>query len=115
MCDKKIFRSLLHGSATGLVVGCFALSVSALAQSASHVFDLPQESLAKALLDYSAVSGQQIVFSEVDVAGKIAPALKGRHSESEALSTLLAGTDLVAEKSSSNGVMIRSKKTVAPR
>ncbi|HEY0233954.1 MAG TPA: STN domain-containing protein, partial [Afipia sp.] len=113
MFENQMRRALMRGSALALVAGYFALSGPAFAQSSTYAFDVPAEPLSKALHDYSAISGQQIIFSDDDVAGKTAPALRGEYSSNEALNMLLAGTGLVADRSASGGVMVRSKNARA--
>jgi outer membrane receptor protein involved in Fe transport len=89
----------------------------AQAQAQSFAFDLPHQPLAISLRDYARVSGQQIIFTDDLVAGKIAPPLYGFYSVKDALSQLLAGTGLVVEWSESGAAMIREERhaMVVPR
>lgn len=108
-------RALLRGSALVAAAWLSGAADQALGQpAATYSFDMPAEPLSKALHDYAQISGRQIIFTQADVAAKTAPALKGRYSPDEALSRLLAGSDLVADRSPTGGVLVRPKNGRAP-
>ena len=79
------------------------------AQVPEYNFDIPSESLSAALREFARVSGQQIIFTDDLVSGKSAPALHGSYSADDALSYLLAGTNLVVERAPSGAIMVRRK------
>src|SRR6201999_3771655 len=100
MLRNILRRKLMLGSAFVVLEISNAIGGTASAQSSAFSFDLPSEPLARALHDYAQISGEQVVFSQGLVAGKTAPALRGQFSSEEALNRLLAGSDLVIERSS---------------
>jgi outer membrane receptor protein involved in Fe transport len=79
----------------------------ALAQAQLYTFNIARETLSTALRDYARVCGQQIIFTDELVSGRMAPSLRGAYTADEALSRLLADTGLVVEHSASGAVMIR--------
>jgi outer membrane receptor protein involved in Fe transport len=95
-------------STAGLCVG--AANGGAQAQDQTFVFDMPQQSLSASLRDYARVSGQQIIFTDDLVAGYTGKPLHGAYSPAAALSQLLAGTGLIAERSSLGALMIRREQ-----
>jgi outer membrane receptor protein involved in Fe transport len=95
------------------MVGLSVLSGSAQAQTPAYTFDIPAEPLGAALHDFARVSGQQIIFTDSLVAGKTVAPLHGKYTPDEALQRLLAGTGLVIDRSSPNGIMIQPKKEQA--
>lgn len=95
------------------LVGHFLLSSPCFAQDVVYAFDIPSEPLSKALHDYAAVSRRQIIFLDADVAGKIAPPLKGDYPPDQALNILLAGAGLIVDRSSSAGIMVRARQKTA--
>ncbi|PZU44055.1 MAG: hypothetical protein DI568_16380 [Sphingomonas sp.] len=100
-------RGLLCSSAiaVGLALGVMGPgSVSAQERTASY--DIQGQSLATALREYGRLSGVQIIFSEDLVRGLRAPALRGVYSATDALDRLLAGSGLVARRTSTGAVMI---------
>ena len=78
-----------------------AALISSQAQAQTYAFDIPAEPLSTSLNDYARVSGQQIIFTNDLVAGYTSHPLHGTYDPGEALSQLLAGTGLVAERSAS--------------
>src|SRR5262249_18013165 len=78
-----------------------------------YAFDIPAESLNKALKDFSATSSRQIVFSDAVVGDRRAPALQGSYTADQALGMLLAGSDLRADLSRSGVLMVKPKNAEA--
>ena len=113
MSRKNARRALLWTtvSAAGLILGLSAGMTPAQAQS--YTFDVPAQSLSASLRDYARVSGQQIIFTNDLVAGYSSRPVHGSYSPSEALSQLLAGTGLVAERSPSGALMVRRERHAA--
>ncbi len=98
---------------TALATVLMTLSPAAWSQTPAYSFDIPAEPLATALHDFARISGQQIIFSSDQVAGKSVAALRGEYSSEDALSRLLAGTDLVVDRAASGGIMVRPKNAEA--
>jgi iron complex outermembrane receptor protein len=89
-------RSLCGATA---LVGALTLAAGAAdAQARAFTFDIPAESLSKALRDYGRMTHQQLVFSEALTSGKTAPAVAGSLGAAEALDRILAGSGLAAER-----------------
>jgi outer membrane receptor protein involved in Fe transport len=82
-------------------------AAAAAAESQTYTFDIPRESLAQALREYVHTSGRQIGFTDDLVAGREAPALRGSYSADEALTRLLAGSNLVVERASAGELVIQ--------
>src|SRR5262245_5644243 len=68
------------------------------AQGRSFHFAIANQSLSQALRNFGHISGQEVIFTEDMVAG-LAASLEGDYTAQAALDRLLAGTDLVAERS----------------
>ncbi len=112
MPGKNRRRVRMRGSALALALAlawhCMVSGPSFAQASSSDAFDIPAEPLSKALHDYAAASGRQIIFLDADVAGRTAPALKGEYPADRALDLLLAGTGLIVDRSSGAGIMVRA-------
>jgi len=97
-------KSLLNSSA---LAGALALSLmagGALAQD--RIYNIPAESLSKALRDYGQASSRQLIFTEDLVQGRTSPPLRGAMSPQAALARLLEGTGLEAETNPTGAIMI---------
>lgn len=93
----------------------FVCSVSApvaIAQEKGKMvsFDIPAGEAVKALRQFSAQSGQQLLYSNDDLAGVKTNEVKGRLSVQEALDQLLAKTPLAASRDNSNGAVAVGRK-----
>jgi iron complex outermembrane receptor protein len=87
---------------------CIALMAGqAWAQAAAYKFDIPAESLSKALRDYGRATRQQLVFTESMTDLKSAPSVKGDMSAEAALERILAGSGLVSERTPAGAIIIR--------
>src|ERR1700722_11491852 len=112
--SKMISRTALLRNSALIGSLCAALwTGAALGQAQTYTFDIPKEPLSQALREYARVSGQQIIFTDDLVAGKTASPLHGSYAPDEALSRLLAGTSLVAERSTNGALMVKPKKEQA--
>jgi len=88
----------------------FSLPVSA---DTDYPFDTASQPLTQALKNYAQTTHQQIIFTEDLVDGKTAPPLKGQYTAQDALSKLLMGTGLTAEKSPSGALMIKKQASAS--
>lgn len=94
--------------APALLSVCIATSLQLLASTpaqaqtqaatAGTTFEIPAQPLLEALRLYVRQSGQQVLFSSEDGAGRISTAVVGRFDNDQALRRLLAGTGLVARR-----------------
>lgn len=86
----------------------FALTAAgAEMTAAARTFDIAEQSLSQALLDFSKQSGALIVAPHDLVGKKRAPAVRGTMSVREALEKLLMGTDLTASEAPDGSITIR--------
>jgi iron complex outermembrane recepter protein len=98
------------------VAAILASTVGALgtAAAAAHGpvfhFDITPEPLSQALRTYAQICGQDVIFTESVVAGAGTTSLEGDFTADDALSRLLAGTQLVVERSPSGALMIRRRQ-----
>ncbi|HYG25915.1 MAG TPA: TonB-dependent receptor [Caulobacteraceae bacterium] len=93
------------------IVGVAALTTPAAAAAQAVNFDMPAQPLTQALKTYGAAADQQLIYSERLVRGRQAPALKGEFAPDQALTLLLAGSGLTAERTPGGVVTIRSADT----
>jgi iron complex outermembrane recepter protein len=97
---------------TRLLLRTAALSILGLplwlsAAQADQNFDLPAQPLSRSLQAVAKLAGTQLIYSEHLVAGKRAPELHGVLDLDEALRQLLAGTNLLAERTPGGSIQIR--------
>ena len=83
---------------------------AAVAHGQLFHFDINPEPLSQALRTYAQVCGQDVIFTETVVAGARATSLVGDFTADDALSHLLAGTQLIVERSPSGALMIRRRQ-----
>ena len=89
--------------------GAFGASAAAARGQLFH-FDITPEPLSQALRTYAQICGQDVIFTESVVAGAGSTSLVGDFTADDALSRLLAGTQLVVERSPSGALMIRRRQ-----
>ncbi len=68
-------------------------------------FDIPGGPALKALKEFSAQSGQHLLYANADLDGVSTNEVKGRLTVGDALNRLLAGTPLTASRASNNGAV----------
>jgi TonB-dependent receptor len=88
---------------------CLALCGSPALAQQKFSFDFPEQPLSAALKEYARVSGQQIIFTEDLVWGYVSKPLHGVFNAPDALTQLLADTDLFVEQTARGAVMIRRR------
>lgn len=91
---------------------CFAVFGFA-AEAAKKNFNVPADDAARALKQFAAQSGEQLLFSPSDVAGVKTLAIKGELTPRAALEQMLEGTALVAAQDKSTGALAVRKETAA--
>jgi hypothetical protein len=74
------------------------LAIGTATAQESLSFDIPSQPLAKALYAFSAATGIEVMVDARQAAGRRAPEVKGSLLPREALSALLAGSNLVAQE-----------------
>jgi len=109
MSKGNLRRNLVRTTALAGSLCFTLLAGEALARPQTYNFDMPAQSLSASLREYARVSGQQIIFTDDLVAGHRAPALRGDYSADAALNSLLAGSDLIVERTPSGAIMVRKK------
>jgi len=102
----KGIRTILLG-ATALAGASWLPVGSAVAQERQEfTFDLPAQPLGSALRLYARAAHEQVIFADLDVRGRTAPAIVGAYSADDALHMLLAGTGLEAQRMASGVLQI---------
>ncbi|WP_347988632.1 TonB-dependent receptor [Methylomonas sp. AM2-LC] len=95
-----------------LAAGLLTPMMTLAAEQAIIPFDIPAQSLAGALIRFSAATGLQVLY-EGDIASQIkSPELKGRYTSEDALQKLLQGSGLNYRYSNSKTITL--EKAVAP-
>ncbi|MBB5705213.1 TonB-dependent receptor domain-containing protein [Sphingopyxis panaciterrulae] len=94
---------LLSGLATVAIVAS-ALPAPAYAQQAVN-FDIPAQDLGSALRAFAQASGVQVIFDGDALRGKRSPALRGSYSADAALTALLRGSGMSAQRNA-EGVFV---------
>jgi iron complex outermembrane receptor protein len=89
--------------------GAFGASAAAAHGQLFH-FDITPEPLSQALRTYAQICGKDVIFTESVVAGAGSTSLVGDFTADDALSRLLAGTQLIVERSPSGALMIRRRQ-----
>lgn len=106
---KRSLRSTV--SAAGICLGVMTTAGTALAQEQSQSstiqFNIPSQSLGDSLRQYAKISGQQIIFTNDLMPEEMGRPLRGSYSPEQALSKLLSGTGLIADRSVPGTIMIR--------
>lgn len=90
--------------AAGLALLMSSLFSAPTQNPARQTFDLPADTAEKSLMRLSVQSGQDVLFATHVVAGVITRPVHGEYTTMEAVSTLLAGTELVATLDPQSGV-----------
>lgn len=90
-------RAILVAS---LLCVAFTIPGTLYAQSSANAveFEIEAQSLAQALRDFARQAGAQVLYDPDDVAGRKSTELLGNFEPAEALTLLLAGTDLIVEQ-----------------
>ncbi len=83
---------------------------AAVAHGRMFHFNITPEPLSQALRTYAQVCGQDVIFTQSVVAGAGTTSLVGDFTAAAALHHLLAGTQLVVERSPSGALMIRRRQ-----
>jgi iron complex outermembrane recepter protein len=103
----------LQGLSVGSAVFALVTAHTSCAQEApNREYDIPPQELKYSLRDLARASGLQLIAPSGDLAGKLAPALRGRYSTQKAVDRLLRGTGLAAEISD-GAILIRGRSEPA--
>lgn len=97
---SKTKRALI-GAAS--IIAVAAASGAAAAQDAPTDFNIEEQALSKALLDFSEQSGMPVAAPIALVDGKVAPAVSGEMAPEQALAELLSGSGLEYQATPSGG------------
>jgi TonB-dependent receptor len=98
------WRAITRGLTVVLLVAVAPL-IAAVGGASKITFDIPAATAAQALKKFSSQSGQQLLYSNTDIAGITTNEVKGEFTSDDALTRLLAGTSLVATRDSANGAV----------
>ena len=109
---KRVFEASALGAAgwvfTPLSV---ALAVEAQTLQTPYEFNLPAESLPRALNDFSRLTGLSVVYTDEAPYGLQAPAIKGRMSAEQALQKILAGSGFKARRTTATTFVLEPEST----
>jgi outer membrane receptor protein involved in Fe transport len=108
-----ILRRLI-GALTCSLLAAFALGSAAIAAPAGVAFDVHAGSLDSALLAYARQAHRQVLYDAALVAGHSSPGLKGRFTQDEALSRLLAGTGVIVDHAGPNVIVLKPPPAPVP-
>ncbi|MFQ5348708.1 MAG: TonB-dependent receptor plug domain-containing protein, partial [Rhodothalassiaceae bacterium] len=97
-----------RGFALGVWLLAILLPAIAAQAAEEREFDIPAQPLSQSLIDFSVASGFSVLVADELVAGRTAPALRGRYAPLDALEGLLAGSGLVAERVDARTVSIHA-------
>lgn len=99
-----------------MVAFSFGVTLESVAAAADKkaLFDIPVSGAAQALKKFSSQSGQQILYSNNDLAGVTTNEVKGALTNQEALNRLLAGTPLVATRDERSGAVAVGRESTDP-
>jgi outer membrane receptor protein involved in Fe transport len=89
----------------GLPLALAAAAPASAASAAKVAFNLPAAAAERALKEFSAQSGLEVLFVTESVAGVRTAAVQGAFTPREALDRLLAGTPLVASQDPASGAL----------
>ena len=108
--QRRVGTSRVSTAAAVLaVIACALTAFAASAHDRLFHFDIRQQPLSQALRTYARTCGQEVIFTPALMVGTGTTSLVGDYSAEVALPRLLAGTDLVAERSPSGALMIRRR------
>jgi outer membrane receptor for ferric coprogen and ferric-rhodotorulic acid len=112
---RRARRVLATGMGMGTALMPLALaSVPAQAQEARVSFDIAPQPLARALVQFSNVTGAQLFMDPATVRGKDSPGVRGALTRSQALSALLAGSGLAYELRGNAVTIVAPGRAVTP-
>lgn len=94
--------------------GMVALVAGAAQAQSFYAVDIPAGPLDAALLALAKQTDQQLFFPREAVAGRRAPALRGRYTPEQALAVLLGGTDLAARRTGPEVLVVQRRNGSPP-
>jgi iron complex outermembrane recepter protein len=109
----KICASVMAAFCASLILGTTIAAQPAEARSVTYDLDIPSENLNDALQAFALVSQHKLLYSSELVNGKTSPALRGRFTTEQAVSTLLSETKLKYELTSDGLVLIRGAEATS--
>lgn len=110
-CGKPILALITAAAAVVLVAALSPVD----AQQRARMFDIPEQPLSSALVEYSRTSGVVIVAAADLLAGRRAPAVRGELTPEAALRQLLAGSGLESQRRPEGGIaLVASPASVLP-
>ncbi|HEY4547086.1 MAG TPA: secretin and TonB N-terminal domain-containing protein, partial [Pedomonas sp.] len=104
-------RFLLSLRRTTSTIATLAMLVAASAHAKTVTFDIPAQSLASAINEFSRQSGRAITAPAAVLRDKTAPAVKGAMTPEEALERLLEGTGLHIETTPGGAQVIQQRES----
>ncbi len=111
------FRLLRNRLLLTPIAAALAVAISsgvAFAQEKTYNFDTPPVPLAQALRDFARITHAQLSFTDEQLAGKVAPALRGNFSADDALRQLLSGSGFTAARTTSGALVVQKEGANVP-
>jgi outer membrane receptor protein involved in Fe transport len=103
--NSKLFRT---GAVSALMLALTAVPCWAQAVAPATIdFNIPAEPLGKALQAFAAQTHQQLLFASDSVAGRNAPAIKGRFAPDAVLKRLLTGSGLQVQRAGPTSLVLK--------
>jgi len=103
--------ALSHGLAAAVCMALLLGGAESHAAEPMYQLDIPAQDLGSALKALGGTANEQVLFSEQAVAGKRSAPLKGEYSTEQALTLLLEGSGLRADRTESGVLLIRPSQS----
>ena len=114
----RLMRKILATLATGAAIASSASAGAELSTVHDPVLaydlDWPRQPLHDALQRYSQLTGDSVLYDSGQTAGKMAAALSGRYTPHEALTSMLAGTELQARYTAPKALLLQPRTRTPP-
>lgn len=111
---QKILATLAAGAVIASSVPAAAQISTVSDPVSAYDLDWPRQPLHDALQRYSQLTGDSVLYDSGQTAGKIAPALTGRYTASEALTRMLAGTELRPHYTAPKALLLSPRTRTPP-
>ncbi len=97
---------MITAAALGATGAAAIVDRPAWAQEAARTYNIPAQDLNGALREFAMQTGRDVLYAPGIVAGRSSPGARGRFTERQALSEILAGTGLAVQVTASGGYAI---------
>ena len=105
-CKSLKSALLITAAALGATGAAAIADRPAYAQESARTYNIPAQDLNGALREFAMQTGRDVLYAPGIVAGRSSPGARGRFTERQALSEILAGTGLTVQVTASSGYAI---------